>query len=185
MATTSVARQEPAHTAQQDPEIEALAQEISHVEGVSLTLAARIAAAQLPRLRTYAEEWDRQANVITTLDPSMAVLAGSMKLQFSDDPAAQRAVDRAMEQLQVGAVYEFDGVELRILSFSRRKDGIWHVSDGEFCTCEAGKRPWCKHRALYRLLLAQMSLREPGLLRVKILEQNDPGDDFPPDSILD
>lgn len=123
----------------------------------------------------------------TTVDPVLITLASAMRLQFAQEPAAVRAIDRAVEHLAAGVAYDFDGVELRIVSRSRG-DAVWHVTDGAgYCSCEAGKyRPWCLHRAAFRLLMAKAALTEPHLLRARIVEQTEPADagDWPPDSIL-
>lgn len=115
------------------------------------------------------------------IDATLATLAAAMRLQFAAEPAAVRAADRALEILQSNLPYEFDGVELRVLSHSRSKEGLWQVTDGIGCTCEGHRRPWCRHRALFRLLLAQWSMTQPGYLRAKIIEQTSPedvGDDW-------
>jgi hypothetical protein len=117
---------------------------------------------------------------MTMIDSTLFTLASAMRIQFTHEPAAVRAVDRAVEILQASLAYEFDGTELRVLSFSRSTSGIWHVTDGSYCSCESGRRPWCRHRALFRLLLAQMAMVEPLHLKAKIIEQcvpvNAPGD---------
>lgn len=121
------------------------------------------------------------------LDPALTLIAGALKLQLaaSADAAGQRAVDRAVEHLASNPVYEFDGVELRIASFSRGA-GVEHITDGEICTCEGRKHAWCLHRAEFRLLLARLALESPLLLRAKIVEQMAPADDWmPADSIFD
>ena len=104
-----------------------------------------------------------------------------MRVQFADDPAAVRAVDRALDHLATDLPYDFDGVELRITSFSRRDSGAIQVTDGLDCTCESRKRPWCWHRISARLLMAQMALAQPGLLRARIIEQVSPLDLEPND----
>ena len=45
------------------------------------------------------------------------------------------------------------------------------MTNGEACTCESYRRPWCWHRIAYRLLMADLALRSPGYLRAKIVEQ--------------
>jgi len=44
------------------------------------------------------------------------------------------------------------------------------------CTCEGGRHPWCKHRAQYRLLLAELALRDPAELIRQIIAQTLPAD---------
>ena len=121
----------------------------------------------------------------TMLDPMMAVLASAMRLQCADDPVAQRAIDQAREQLHDGTVYDFDGCEVRVVSYRQSHDGMWHVSDGVACTCENGRRSWCDHRALFRLLMARATMVDPGLVRATLLEQNDNADGFPRESLVD
>lgn len=115
------------------------------------------------------------------IDPVIVALACAMRLQFQEQPAAGRAVDRALEILSAGLPYEFDGVELRVLSYSRANEGIWHVSDGTGCTCEGSRFPWCRHRALFRLLMAQMAIIEPIYLRMRVAEHLGPIEDYPGD----
>lgn len=64
------------------------------------------------------------------VDPQLMFLASAMKCQLRNDDAGQRAVDRAVEHLASGLAYEFDGVELRITSASRRGSGQIQVTDG-------------------------------------------------------
>ena len=118
------------------------------------------------------------------LDPVMAVLGSAMRFQFADDPAAQRAICQALDHYHGGTVYGFDGCEVRVVSYRRSHDGVWHVSDGVACTCEHGRRPWCDHRALFRLLMARATMVDPGILRAALLEQNDSADGFLPESIF-
>ena len=118
------------------------------------------------------------------VDAALITLAAAMRLQLAHDPAGQRAVDRAIEHLQGGITYDFDGVELRVTSWSRRAAGAVQVTDGLGCTCESARRPWCWHRACFHLLLAELALRDPATLRWKILEQCRPVD-LPADSIFD
>jgi hypothetical protein len=114
-----------------------------------------------------------------TINPILPVLATALKLELTADAAGQRAVDRALEHLAAGAVYDFDGTELRVTSYSRRHTGMIHVTDGLGCTCESAHRPWCRHRALFRLLLAALALQSPitlpgTRLRVQVIAQHDP-----------
>ena len=69
-------------------------------------------------------------------DAALVTLASAMKLQFADEPAARRAIDRAVVYLRSAPIYEFDGVELRVVSLSRRSEGIVYISDGHSCTCQ-------------------------------------------------
>lgn len=118
------------------------------------------------------------------IDPVLLTLATAMRIQFADDAAACRAIDRALEIVKLDLPYEFDGVELRVVSSSRRKEGIWQVTDGCVCTCEGNRFAWCRHRAFFRLLLARMVITDPTVLRVKILAQLAPLDE-PPGDFLD
>ncbi len=111
---------------------------------------------------------------VTQVHPAHPILAAALKLQLAAtaDAAGQRAVDNALEHLRSGAVYDFDGVALRISSYSRRNKGVIHVTDGMYCTCEGGRHPWCRHRALFRLLLAELALQSPSELRAKVVEEH-------------
>lgn len=112
----------------------------------------------------------------TPIDPVLTTLAGAMRIQFAAEPAAVRCIDRAVDHLASGLAYDFDGVELRITSWSRRGMGMIQVTDGTGCTCESHRRPWCWHRAAFRLMLAAMALSQPALLRARIVEQVSPVD---------
>lgn len=112
----------------------------------------------------------------STINPVLATIASAMRVEFAADAAAIRAVDRAVDHLASGLAYEFDGVELRITSYSRRDAGMVQVSDAIGCTCESNRRPWCWHRIACRLLMAHMVITQPGLLRARILEQVSPLD---------
>lgn len=116
------------------------------------------------------------ATATPTIDPVLVTLASAFRLTVIDDACACRAIDRAVDHLSSGLAYEFDGVELRIQSYSRRDQGCIQVTDGIGCTCESARRPWCWHRAAARLLLAVMAFREPNVLRAKIIEQVAPAD---------
>lgn len=117
-----------------------------------------------------------QAMVAQSIDPTLTTLAGAMRIQFAQEPAAVRCIDRAVDHLASGLAHEFDGVELRITSWSRRGMGMIQVTDGIGCTCESNRRPWCWHRAAFRLMLAAMALSQPALLRARIIEQVSPLD---------
>lgn len=110
-----------------------------------------------------------------TNSPAITALATALKLAHSMDATLHRAVDRALENLP-GASYEFDGTELRVVSMSRRKSGMWHVTDGESCTCEGAKHTYCWHRIAFRLLLSEAVLRYPQFIRSKVAEQMAPAD---------
>ncbi len=83
------------------------------------------------------------------LDAPLVVLAAAMRLQFADDPAAQRAIDGAIAYLRTDLPHEFDGVELRVTSYSRAGEGAIQSTDGESCTCARAPR----------LVLAQSGLQ--------------------------
>lgn len=105
------------------------------------------------------------------IDPTLTILAAAMRVQFAQEPAAVRAVDRALEILDRGLPYDFNGVALRVLSYSRSNTGLMQTTDGELCSCESRRRQFCRHRALFRLLLSQWSMTQPGFLRAKLIEQ--------------
>jgi len=114
--------------------------------------------------------------------PTLTILASALKIEHLTDGAMQRATDNGLSHLASDPVYEFDGSELRIISQSERAAGTWYVTDGVSCTCKAGRHPMCKHRALFRLLLAREVLLDPLYVRTRILEQAGPAyaDDVPP-----
>jgi len=103
--------------------------------------------------------------------PTLAILASALKIEHIADQSMQRAADNALRHLAADPVYDFDGSELRILSESEAGAGVWVVTDGVGCTCKGGKHPMCKHRALFRLLLAREVLLDPLYVRTRIIEQ--------------
>jgi hypothetical protein len=109
-------------------------------------------------------------------DGVLITLASALRLQFGSDGPAARAVDHAVEHLSAGLPFVFDGVALHVMSASQHEAGVMQTTDGVRCTCAARIYPWCWHRAAYRLLLAQMSLREPAALRARICAQTQPAD---------
>ncbi len=119
------------------------------------------------------------------LDAPLVVLAAAMRLQFADDPTAQRAIDGAVAYLRADLPQEFDGVELRVTRPSTVGEGAILSTDGESCTCARARRAWCWHRAAFRLLLARMSMCTPAGLRMTILLENDCVDLFPAESLFD
>ena len=110
------------------------------------------------------------------IDAVLITLASALRLQFGSDGPAARAVDHAVEHLSAGLPFVFDGMALRVTSASQHDAGVLQTTDGVRCTCAARIYPWCWHRAAYRLLLAQMSLREPAALRASIRAQTRPAD---------
>lgn len=114
------------------------------------------------------------------LSPALSMLAAALRLANPADGAVGRATERALEHLDTNPAFEFDGVELRVVSQSEADQGVWVVTDGLSCTCKGGKHPMCKHRALFRLLLALEALRDPFYLKIQILEQLAPVADEPP-----
>lgn len=110
--------------------------------------------------------------------PALCALVTAFKLAHVEDESAFRAADGAIRMLRAPVALAFDGVELRVLS-ERAEDGTEYVTDGESCTCKAKSHPWCKHRVIFRQLLALAALRSPGLLRVAIAEQTVPPADAP------
>src|SRR4051812_20091826 len=99
------------------------------------------------------------------IDPTLAALACALRVQYAAEPAAVRAVDRALESLAAGAVYTFTGTMLRVSSTSRPGGSVWHETDGERCSCESHRRSWCRHRALFRMVSARYALAQPSMLR--------------------
>jgi hypothetical protein len=111
---------------------------------------------------------------MTSITPTLAILASALKLEHLGDASMLRAADRSLEHLIADPLYEFDGSELRIISESDAAAGVWIITDGVGCSCKASKYPMCKHRALYRLLLAREILLDPLFVRTKIREQLEP-----------
>lgn len=67
-----------------------------------------------------------------------------------------RALDRAVECVEVGSAYEpFTAAYYRVQSHSR--PWLWHYVTLATCPCETNA-PWCWHRALLHLLTAQSAL---------------------------
>lgn len=116
---------------------------------------------------------DAQPNILT-----MALLASAFKAVHADDTAAQRAADNALTHLRSAPILAFDATELRVLSQQPKKaaDGMHYIADAEACTCDGARHPWCKHRAEYRLLLAELALRNPAELLRLVREQSAPAD---------
>lgn len=117
------------------------------------------------------------------IDPTFTALALAIKLAHAADVALHRAVDRALEQLQLGTPCEFDGDELRVVSASRRSEGAIQVATADSCSCEGSRHPWCWHRALARLLFASAAIQSPASLRAAIVEQTAPADLSPADEL--
>lgn len=118
-------------------------------------------------------------NAITT---TLAILASALKIEHLTDQSMQRAADNGLGHLATEPLYDFDGSELRI--WSQSDAGVQYVTDGVSCTCKGGKHPMCKHRAIFRLLLAREVLLDPLYVRARILEQvlpSDYGEAPPPD----
>lgn len=112
----------------------------------------------------------------STLTPVLLNLITAATLTNMDDESLQRCGDTLRKHLRNGVEFDFDGTELRVLSASRRMEGVCHVSDGESCTCEGARHPWCWHRLLYRVLFAQAALCGPLVLRAAIVEQAGPAE---------
>jgi len=106
------------------------------------------------------------------ITPTLAILASALKIEHLTDASMQRAADNSLNHLAADPLYDFDGSELRI--WSQSDAGVQYVTDGVSCTCKGGKHPMCKHRALFRLLLAREVLLDPLYVRTKILEQLEP-----------
>lgn len=101
--------------------------------------------------------------------PALSALVTAFHLAHVVDDAAARAAEKAIRMLRGAVVLAFDGVELRVQSESEPE--TWYVTDGETCTCKARGRAWCKHRVIFRQLLALAALRQPGQLRAAVVEQ--------------
>jgi len=106
------------------------------------------------------------------LIPTLAILASALKIEHLTDASMQRAADNGLSHLATEPLYDFDGSELRI--WSQSSAGVQYVTDGVSCTCKGGKHAICKHRALFRLLLAREVLLDPLYVRTRILEQTAP-----------
>lgn len=78
---------------------------------------------------------------------------------------------KALTNLRDAPAFAFDGSELRVVSASRRADGVWQVTDGESCTCEGRNRASCWHRRMFHLLCALVALRDAAGLRQAIIAQ--------------
>jgi hypothetical protein len=110
--------------------------------------------------------------------PMIAALAAAFTLAHDDDEAAARGAQKAVRIYRTAPVLAFDGVELRVRS--EETPDAEYVTDGESCTCPARSHAWCKHRILFRLLLALASLRGPAALRAATIEQLVDVDDAEP-----
>jgi hypothetical protein len=104
----------------------------------------------------------------------LTALVTAFTLAHADDDAAFRAGRSALRMLQHPVALAFDGVELRVLSEEKKNEGVEYVTDGETCTCPGKPHPWCKHRVIFRQLLALAVLRGPSLVRAAIVEQTVP-----------
>lgn len=107
---------------------------------------------------------------VATITPTLALLSSAIQT-VDQDAGLRRALDKALTQLTTGVSLDFDGTELRVRSASRAELGIIHVTDGRSCTCEGGKHPFCWHRALFRLLLAEAAIERPWALMLAIASQ--------------
>jgi hypothetical protein len=107
----------------------------------------------------------------TVINPVLTAVVVAIRLEHREDAALLRSLDRALDDLHNGAVYEFDGDELRVVSTTRRNDGVIHVVTSSSCTCEGRARPWCRHRALFLILFTYAALRSPVTLRASLVEQ--------------
>src|SRR6185295_14787888 len=130
-----------------------------------------------------AYHWQGEYTTMDPITPTLAILAAALKIEHLTDASMQRAADNGLSHLATAPLYDFDGSELRI--WSQSSAGVQYVTDGVSCTCKGGARAICKHRALFRLLLAREVLLDPLFVRTKILEQVAPADYFdavpPPD----
>lgn len=114
----------------------------------------------------------------TTLDmnlahdwPALYALAMALPAALPGDGKAHDAALRALTNLRAAPAIVFDGAELRVISASRRADGVWQVTDGVDCTCEGRRHAYCWHRLAFRLLTALYALRDPAALHRAIIAQ--------------
>ncbi|MBX0329120.1 hypothetical protein K2Z83_15690 [Oscillochloris sp. ZM17-4] len=97
------------------------------------------------------------------LSGQQIALALVLKELHHGDDAASRAVDRLLKDPLVPPLISFDGVEAIFQSGSEPE--VQNVTTAEGCSCRGGRHPWCVHRVRFRILMAEMALRDPlGLL---------------------
>lgn len=108
----------------------------------------------------------------TDVNTALIALATGLKMSFPFDRNLHNGVDKVLLALRACELaYTFDGVELRVRSFTDK--AIEYVSDGATCTCKHRPRKeaeHCKHTILFRLLFAEAALLQPATLRRAWLE---------------
>jgi hypothetical protein len=96
--------------------------------------------------------------VTTPLTASLTLLLAAFRLSHRADPQACRAADRLLDQLgQQAVTYVLDGTTLRVQSFGYEPKAIYTCTLLR-CSCRGGRHPWCQHRVLRAVLLAQRAL---------------------------
>jgi hypothetical protein len=117
-------------------------------------------------------------SALAALSDVQVGLTEVLKVQFPDDAALLRAVDRLRRMRHVEPAVAFDGLQATFQSHSQG-DAEYHVvgldDDGQeptiACTCPGGSWPWCVHRLRFRLELAELALRDPVELLERIMTQ--------------
>jgi hypothetical protein len=96
--------------------------------------------------------------VTTPLTASLTLLLSAFRLSHRADPLACRAADRLLEHLgQRTVTYVLDGSTLRVQSLGHEPDAIYTCTLLH-CSCRGGRHPWCQHRVLRAVVLAQRAL---------------------------
>jgi hypothetical protein len=117
-----------------------------------------------------------------TLTPTRVALLVAFRLHHLHDLAAQRAADRVLEHLgQEPIRYELVGERLRVGSFHGDVAAI-HTCTATRCSCRGGHYPWCQHRVLRAVLLAEVALTAGSPTSDQVTRQaglDDPPDRFP------
>lgn len=117
-------------------------------------------------------------SALAALSDVQVGLTEVLKVQFPDDAALLRAVDRLRRMRHVEPAVAFDGLQATFQSHSQG-DAEYHVvgmdDDGMeptiACTCPGGSWPWCVHQLRFRLELAELALRDPVELLERIMTQ--------------
>ncbi|MEI7772481.1 MAG: hypothetical protein WCI67_21005 [Chloroflexales bacterium] len=117
-------------------------------------------------------------SALAALSDVQVGLTEVLKVQFPDDAALHRAVDRLRRMRHVEPAVAFDGLQATFQSHSQG-DAEYHLvgmdDDGQeptiACTCPGGSWPWCVHRLRFRLELAELALRDPVELLERVVTQ--------------
>jgi hypothetical protein len=92
------------------------------------------------------------------LTAEMTLLLATFRLSHRADPQACRAADRLLDHLgQQAVTYALDGTTLRVQSLGHEPEAIYTCTLLR-CSCRGGRHPWCQHRVLRAVLLAQRAL---------------------------